>query len=207
MAYDAVIFDIDGTLWNATSSSAKGWNLGLEELGMSQRVTAAQIQSVSGYTFERCVDILLPGEKANHPELLSVFNERETGVLATEGGLFYDGVIKGVIHLAQDYRIFLVSNCAEWYINLFLKFSQLGPVLSGVDCYGMSGLAKDDMLRRMIHDNRLKNPLYVGDTTIDEKAAVSAGITFIYAAWGFGKPVGSPRSASSFAELLNLIIP
>jgi phosphoglycolate phosphatase len=207
MGNDAVIFDIDGTLWNATSSSAKGWNLGLEELGMSQRVTAAHIQSVSGYTFEQCVDILLPGEKVNHPELLSVFNERETGVLATEGGVFYDGVIKGIIYLAQDYKIFLVSNCAEWYINLFLKFSQLGPVLSGVDFYGMSDQPKDEMLKRMIHDYSLKNPLYVGDTAIDEKAAASAGIAFIHASWGFGNPVGSPRSASSFNELLNLIIP
>jgi len=111
---DAVIFDIDGTLWNATSANAKGWNLGLEELGMHQRVTARQIESVSGNTYEECMDMLLPGERINHPELLYVFTTHETAMVAADGGVFYDGVISGITRLAQDHRIFLVSNCPEW---------------------------------------------------------------------------------------------
>ena len=205
MTYDAVIFDIDGTLWNASSANAKGWNLGLEELGMHQRVNAKQIESVSGNTYERCMDILLPGERINHPELLYVFTKHETRVVATDGGVFYNGVVRGIIRLAQDYRVFLVSNCPEWYLNLFLQFSQLGPVLSGVDCHGMSGLPKDEMLRRITRDHSLKNPVYVGDTANDEKAAALAGITFIHVAWGFGKPKGAPRSVRSFTELLDCL--
>jgi len=205
MIYDAVIFDIDGTLWNATSANAKGWNLGLEELGMVQRVTGGQIESVSGNTYERCMDILLPGERINHPELLSVFTKHETRVVATDGGMFYDGVLSGIIRLAQEYRIFLVSNCPSWYLDLFLQFSRLGPVLSGVDCHGRSGLPKDEMLTRMTRDHALRNPLYVGDTATDEKAAASAGITFVHAAWGFGKPEGTSRSVGSFAELVDCL--
>jgi len=205
MTHDAVIFDIDGTLWNATSANAKGWNLGLKELGMDKRVTAKQIESVAGNTYERCMDILLPGERIGHPELLYVFTKHETRVVATDGGVFYDGAVSGIIRLAQDYRIFLVSNCPEWYLNLFLQFSRIEPVLSGVDCHGMSGVPKDEMLRRIIRDHSLKNPVYVGDTATDEKAAALASMAFIHVAWGFGKPEGAPRSVRSFAELLGCL--
>jgi phosphoglycolate phosphatase len=99
----------------------------------------------------------------------------------------------------------LVSNCPEWYLNLFLEFSQLGPVLSGVDCHGMSGLPKEAMFRRLIRDHSLKNPVYIGDTASDEGAAALAGITFIHVAWGFGKPEGAPRSVRSFTELLDYL--
>jgi phosphoglycolate phosphatase len=205
MTHDAVIFDIDGTLWNATSANAKGWNLGLEELRMHQRVTAKQIESVSGNTYERCIDLLLPGERINHPDLVAVFIKHETRVVATDGGVFYDGVISGIIRLAQDYRIFLVSNCPDSYLDVFVQLSQLGPVLSGADCRGRSGVPKDEMLRRIIHNHSLKNPVYVGDTVADEKAAALAGITFIHVAWGLGKPEGTPRSVRSFTELLDCL--
>jgi phosphoglycolate phosphatase len=206
MKYDALIFDIDGTLWNASSANAKGWNLGLEELGMSQRVTPRQIESVSGYPYEKCMDILLPGERVNHPELFSVFARREAEVVATDGGVFYDGALDGVTRLAREYRVFLVSNCEEWYLNLFLRFSRLGSVLSGTDCHGMSGMAKDEMLRRMARDYRLNRPVYIGDTAADEEAAARAAMAFIHAAWGFGKPLGAPKSVSSFADLAGYLV-
>jgi phosphoglycolate phosphatase len=205
MTYDAVIFDIDGTLWNASSANAKGWNVGLEELGMHQRVTAKQIESVSGNTYERCIDLLLPGLRTERPELVEVLIHRETTVISEEGGKFYEGVIDGINQLACDYRVFLVSNCPEWYLNLFLGFSRLAPVLSGVDCYGKSGLSKDQMLAKMKLHYSLKNPLYVGDTAVDEKAAALAGIAFVHAAWGFGKPEGEAAFAHSFHGLLSHI--
>jgi phosphoglycolate phosphatase len=203
MTYDAVIFDIDGTLWNASSASAKGWNFGLESLGVHQKITAKQMEAVAGNPYECCVDILLPGRRGRHPDLLDVLNKHEAEAVSTEGGEFYSGVIDGIIRLAYDYRIFLVSNCQEWYLNRFLHFSRLGPVLTGVDCYGMSGLPKNEMLVRIKRDYSLRSVVYVGDTASDEKAAALAGIVFIHVAWGFGKPEGTPRTVRSFAELLD----
>jgi phosphoglycolate phosphatase len=203
MIYDAVIFDIDGTLWNASSASAKGWNLGLESIGLTQRVTAEQVESVAGNSYEECIDILLPGQKKRHAGLLDALNEYETKVVTSDGGEFYHGVVAGIIRLASDCRVYLVSNCQEWYLNLFLDFSQLGPVFSGVDCYGMSGLPKNEMLSRTKRTHSLQNPVYVGDTASDEKAAALAGIPFIHVAWGFGKPEGKPKIVHSFDELLD----
>ncbi len=205
MNYDALIFDIDGTLWNASSASAKGWNRGLESLDIKKRVTPEEIESVTGNPYERCVDILLPGQRVKHSELLDRLDDYGARVVTSEGGEFFDGAIDGINRLASGYRVFLVSNCKEWYLNLFLRLSRLGPVLSGVDCNGMSGVAKNGMLSRMKRDHSLKNPVYIGDTASDGKEAALAGISFIHVAWGFGKPEGEARSVHSFAELLDYL--
>ena len=60
MTPDALIFDLDGTLWDAAAASTYGWNLALEELGLPQRVTVDGIRSVSGRPFPQCVETLLP---------------------------------------------------------------------------------------------------------------------------------------------------
>lgn len=199
---DALIFDIDGTLWNASPASAKGWTRGLAKLGIDRTITTKQIEQVAGHPYEQCVDILMPGLREQYPRLLDTLNECETEVVMAEGGRFYDGVIAGMPQLSSSYKIFLVSNCQEWYLNLFLHFSGFRPVLNGVDCHGLSGLPKQDMLARIKHERGLRNPVYFGDTAGDEAAAMAANVTFVHVSWGFGKPEGKPRTITSFAELL-----
>jgi phosphoglycolate phosphatase len=147
----------------------------------------------------------LPGLRENHPRLLDALNNYERNAVTSDGGEFYPGTIDGIIRLVNDYRVFLVSNCQEWYLDLFLHFSRLGSLFSGVDCYGMSGLPKGEMLLRMKRDHSLRNAAYVGDTASDGKAAILAGIAFVYAAWGFGKPEGKPNTVHSFPQFLDHI--
>jgi len=54
-------------------------------------------------------------------------------------------------------------------------------------------------------DSGMRNAAYVGDTASDGKAAILAGIAFVYAAWGFGKPEGKPNTVHSFPQLLDHI--
>jgi phosphoglycolate phosphatase len=96
-----------------------------------------------------------------------------------------------------------VSNYQEWYLNLFLELSGLRPVISGFDCYGRSGLPKNEMLSKMKRNHFINNRVYIGDTASDEKAAELAGFAFIFASWGFGKPEGTPETVKSITELLD----
>jgi phosphoglycolate phosphatase len=205
MTYDALIFDIDGTLWNASATSAKGWNKGLAKLGIDKRINAEQIGMVTGHPYEECVEMLLPGMGESYPELFKTLDKYETEAIKSEGGRFFEGVIEGMIELAGRYKIFLVSNCQEWYLRLFLDFSGLKHILAGTDCNGISGLPKNEMLLRLKRDYARKNPVYIGDTAGDEGAAKLAEMDFIFASWGFGKPNGSPTTVTSFAELLEHI--
>jgi phosphoglycolate phosphatase len=138
-------------------------------------------------------------------ELLNTLNDCEIEVVKFEGGKFFDGVLDGIIQLANAYTIFLVSNCQEWDLNLFLKFSGLRAVFAGFDCHGMSGLPKHEMLSRIKSEHSLNNPVYIGDTASDETAAKLAHMAFIYVSWGFGKPEGEAKTVHSFAELLGYL--
>ncbi|OGK08164.1 MAG: hypothetical protein A2W80_00330 [Candidatus Riflebacteria bacterium GWC2_50_8] len=202
MKHDAIIFDIDGTLWNASQASATGWNNGLAKLNIDLRVTVAQIEGVAGNPYEKCIDILLPGLREQYPSLSDTLNSCEIEVVKACGGTFYDGVLEGIKTLADSNKIFLVSNCQEWYMKLFLQFSGLEPVLSGYDCHGMSGQPKHEMFARLITRFGLKRPVYVGDTAGDEKAASLAGIDFIHAAYGFGSPVNKTVCCASFSAVI-----
>ncbi len=57
---DALVFDLDGTFWDAAAASTRGWNLALQRMGVSFRVTVDGIRSVSGRPFDECVEVLLP---------------------------------------------------------------------------------------------------------------------------------------------------
>jgi phosphoglycolate phosphatase len=202
---DAIIFDIDGTLWNATPATSKGWNLALAKLGIEGNITAEEVSAVAGNPYEKCVDILLPGVRMKYPELFDILNACEEEILQSEGGVFYDGVIEGIPRLARDHKIFLVSNCQEWYLDLFLDLSGIRPVFSGVDCYGKSGQPKNGMLLNMKHSHSLVKPVYVGDTAGDEAAAKLAGLEFIHVSWGFGKPEGKPKTIDSFVDFMDYL--
>jgi phosphoglycolate phosphatase len=200
--HDALIFDIDGTLWNACAASAKGWNNALVKLGIEQTVTAKQIESVAGLPFEDCIETLLPGLMNAHPHLLSALNEAELEVVENEGGIFYEGVLDGIKLLSESHQIFLVSNCQDWYLKLFLELSGLEPFLDGYDCNGLSGFPKHQMLTNMISKYDLKNPVYIGDTASDEAACKQANLDFIHVCYGFGTTVNKCLSFDAFAALV-----
>ncbi|MFB6627202.1 MULTISPECIES: HAD family hydrolase [unclassified Streptomyces] len=49
--------------------------------------------------------------------------------------------------------------------------------------------------------------LYVGDMAVDQEAAHRAGVSYVHAGWGYGRPVGpSPVIAASPADLLRLLV-
>jgi len=206
MKNDAIIFDIDGTLWDACPASAKGWNEGLKKLGIEGEVTALQVKNVAGRPQKECIEIILPGLQKTYPYLFEILDVSENEAVKAKGGIIYDGVVEGIKKLAKSHKIFIVSNCTAWYLDLFLNFSGLKPVLSGCDCNGISNLSKGNMLARMKNKFSLKNPVYIGDTASDEEAAGSAEMEFIHVSYGFGKSKGEAKTFDSFSDLTDYFI-
>jgi phosphoglycolate phosphatase len=203
MKNDAIIFDIDGTLWNACAASANGWNTGLRKLGINREITAEHIKNVAGKPQRECVEIIFPDLLSKYPGLPEILDESEIVAVKANGGVFYDGAIEGIKKLSESYKIFIVSNCQDWYLRLVLDFSGLRSFVAGFDCNGMSGLPKNEMLAKMRNDFSLENPVYIGDTASDEEATRLAGMDFIYVSCGFGKPKGRPKTFDSFGGLVD----
>ncbi len=48
MNFDALVFDLDGTLWDATEACAIGWNDSLRSLQIDQKITVGDFRRVVG---------------------------------------------------------------------------------------------------------------------------------------------------------------
>lgn len=198
---DALIFDIDGTLWDATSATTKAWNDGLKNEGIERKITSEQVKSVTGNPNEICIDLLLPGLKETHPQLLKVLDQAEQDIIRSEGGSFYEGVKEGVPLLSKSYKIFLVSNCQDWYLEQFLSFSGFRDAITDADCHGKSKETKEEMLKKMMKKHSFSNPIYIGDTSGDMDSARRASFEFIGVSYGFGQ-ITSEKMFDSFPSLL-----
>jgi len=205
MKYNAIIFDIDGTLWSASPGTTKAWNNALKALNSDKRVTLEGIESVTGRPFNECIEILLPGLSEKYPNLRETLNEHELIVTKNEGGTFFPDVIEGIRELAKETPIYIISNCEGWYLQLFLKFSGFADSISDYDCNGTSNLQKGDMLKNMIKKHNLTNAVYIGDTAGDEEGAKQASTDFIYVSYGFGKPENESKQFDNFSNLVQYL--
>lgn len=201
MDFDALVFDLDGTLWDATESCAVGWNKGLQSLGIAKRLTADDIRRVTGNPLPVCVKLLLPDELEAHQRLLEILGRFEEEAIQNHGGEFYDHLFETMEALSHCYDLFLVSNCQTWYLELFLKLSKIGQFFKGSDCFGLSHQDKPEMLHDLKQKYGFANPAYVGDTEGDEISARKAGYAFIHADYGFGTAQNPDLTIHSLKEL------
>ncbi len=199
---DALVFDLDGTLWNACATCADAWSEGLPALGYDRRLTKAQLESVCGLPFPDCVRRLCPevSEEAL-PAVIARLEAVEHSFLERRGGELYPDVAEGLRELARHRPLYLVSNCQEAYLRLFLAQSGLGDLFEDWECHGRTGRSKTENLQLLAERNGLAAPTYVGDTDGDRTAALAAGYAFAYAAYGFGAVSGVPRF-ESFAAIV-----
>lgn len=202
--YDGIIFDLDGTLWDGAETAARGWGLALESCGVHDvRISPDDIRSVAGQPFEVCVRTLFPGlPDSSSTEFLRALDTGERALFAARGGRIFDGVREGIELLSAEYELYLVSNCQHWYLDCFWKQSGLRHWFSSWDCHGASGVAKEEMIKRMIHRHGIGESIYIGDTAGDRQAAAAAGVDFGYVSYGFGKVADSTRTFATFGELV-----
>lgn len=184
---DSLLFDLDGTLWNACGASAEGFNRGLQSLGLNERVTHADVATVTGLPYDECLRRLLPQVAPERfPQLFSRLNECEREAVEEKGGVLFTGVADGIRQLSQRFDLCLVSNCQSWYLEAFFRHSLLGGLFRDFESYGATGLPKHENIRRVIERNGLRAPVYIGDTEYDAAAARRAGVEFVHVRWGFG---------------------
>ena len=189
MKYDGVLFDLDGTLWNATEGIARSWAEALQAVPDVKRPpTVQELEGVMGMTAESLVDTLFPYlPQARGLEIFDLCCAAENKYLTAHGGKLYEGVDTLLKELSQKLPLFIVSNCNHGYIESFLTAHGFAACFRDYEYIGRTGLQKSGNIRLVVQRNNLKAPIYVGDTQLDCESAKEAGIDFIHAAYGFGQ--------------------
>lgn len=184
----AILFDLDGTLWNATERLAISWNAEIVAAGYPELcVDVPRLQSVQGMTLDAIGERFFPDLTANEREaLVNRCEDRAIADLAIHGGALYPCLVETLKHLSSRYLLAVVSNCSDGYIDAFLDAHDLRGLFDDYECAGRTGKPKGDNIALVIERNGVDRALYVGDTILDAQAAKAAGVTFVYARYGFG---------------------
>lgn len=205
----AIIFDMDGTLWDSADNVAKSWNVAIQEFGYERApITEADIQSVMGKTMDKIADILF--EKVEGEErkaLLELACKRENDYLREHGGVLYPGIRKTMEELKKSYRLFIVSNCQAGYIEAFLDYYQFHDLVEDIECYGNNDKQKADNIKLICERNHInpEDAVYVGDIQGDYDSSMAAGVKFIHAAYGFGTIDAKVERIECFSDLTEVI--
>ncbi len=208
MQCDGVLFDLDGTLWDATGELAASWAQALAgEPDVPRPPTKRELEGVMGMTDKQLVAVIFPQvDQARGLELFEKCCQAENVYLRQHGGQLYEGLAPALEALAEKLPLFIVSNCNLGYIPAFLEAHGLGRLFRDWECIGRTGREKWENIRLVAERNGLRHPVYVGDTAMDQASAQKAGVPFLHAAYGFGRAPGAP-AVQSPGELPGLLLP
>ncbi|WP_226679856.1 HAD family hydrolase [Sutcliffiella horikoshii] len=186
---DSIIFDLDGTLWDSRETVLVAWNEILKnDEKIEKELTSEDFKATMGLQMHEIEKILFPDiDEAYRTQLSNKCCEAERVLLEQKGGQLYEKLEEVLESLSQKYKLFIVSNCQEGYIEAFYKYHQLEKHFIDYENPGRTGLSKGENIKLIMERNKLESPVYVGDTLGDQQAAKVAGIPFVYASYGFGE--------------------
>lgn len=197
MNFDSVIFDVDGTLWDAVDPTAEGFSLASEgfEFGPKHFSRETVLREL-GKPLQVIFEDLYPEIKKTYKDenkLREIFHDlgersvrEEYAVIRRKGALAYPFLTETLAELKKHVPLYIVSNCEKGYIELFMEMTGTRDMFSGWLCFGDTGKEKDHTIKALADSFGLKAPCYVGDIENDAICAGKAGVPFIWASYGFG---------------------
>ena len=206
MKFDGIIFDLDGTLWDSTEGVCRTWNGVLSNYPQIDLVITPEIMhGCMGLQMDEIAGKLFPElDKEMQMKVMGECCELEDSYLAEHGGIMYPKLEETLAKLSEDYKLFIVSNCQDGYIQSFFQAHHLDKYFSDFESAGKTGMSKGENNKLVMQRNQLANAIYVGDTMGDATSAVVAGIPFVYARYGFGTVVVYDYVIDGFQELLKI---
>jgi len=184
---DSLIFDMDGTLWDAVDTYAESWNLVFKEFDIDKTITRDELAGMVGWEGKKVIGVLMPEfDEARQQEIFTAVMENRRMLLPERGGILYDGVKEGLKQLAEKYPLFILSNCAKGIIRLFIDWAGIDEHITDEMAHGINFMPKHHNIKLMAENHQLKAPVYIGDTAGDGEQSRQAGVPFVFVSYGFG---------------------
>ncbi len=204
---NAIIFDLDGTLWNTVDAIIPIWNEVLKNHSdeTHKQISKSEMDSYMGKTLEQIAKISLPELDLQRAiALLRECCKAECRSLSEKGAYIYPDLIKTLNILNKKYKLMIVSNCQDGYIQAFLDHYKLNDIFCDFEFAGRTGKTKGENIRLVIERNNINKAVYVGDTQSDFEAAKQADVPFIFTEYGFGQADKPKYSIKEFSDLTTL---
>jgi len=197
----AIIFDLDGTLWDSSSGVLDAWNKILEKYNIS-KLDIDFMQSIMGKNMDEIKKLIFKENISEETDrIYQECLDYENDFLRENGAEIYPELENVLNTLSEKYSLAVVSNCQSGYIEAFLSYYKLEKYFIDIECYGNTLKEKNENIKSVVERNNFEKAYYVGDTLGDYNFATAAGTEFIHAAYGFGKVPQAKYSISKLKEL------
>lgn len=203
--FDSLIFDMDGTLWDAVDTYCDIWNETYRRIGVDASVTRHMLIECMGMPIEQIMESLAP-DGLNIKLFTDTLRTVDKEIMPSKGGRLYPGVTKLIPELANQYKLFMVSNCGSDGLKYFMEYTGLSSYFTDMLTHGETKLPKEGNIRLLCQRHGLKKAIYIGDTDSDCLSAHAAGIPMVHTTYGFGRCNSAEYSADSFQAVADLFL-
>lgn len=201
-AKPALIFDLDGTLWDAIKGLTIAWNAAMAKEGQDIFFTETILKGYMGLTPDETCPLAFPNRtRAEQMRLFRACFASEIKYLSVHPGMLYPHEEDVLKELYKDYDLYLVSNSDKGYVENYLNACSMGKYFKGHVCAGDTGAPKWKNIRYIMEQYGIEEAVYIGDTEKDMLETKAAGIPFIWAAYGFGVRVNARHYLRAITDL------
>jgi len=200
--YDSIIFDMDGTLVDMLDAIVIAWNDICSKNKWELHVSYDQMKSLMGLNAHDIGGILFPDlSEEDATKRVEYISLEQLKYYHEHKGKTYIPNEEFLKELSKNHKLYIVSNCLKGYIETFYENFGYGKYF--IDFRNISnGKTKAQNIKDIVDTYHIDNPVYIGDTISDYKAALEAKVPFIHAAYGFGE-VENVTKIKDITELLN----
>lgn len=206
MSKNAIIFDLDGTLWDSCAAIMPSWQKVMEAHNIKRPpITQEELNSYMGKTVAQIAPLMLPELSLEDGiALMKEGCQEELEDLRRNGASLYEDILETLRILSKDFGLYVVSNSQDGYIQAFVEHYELEDIIKDFEMAGRTGKCKGDNIRLVMQRNNIDKAVYVGDTILDKEAADKAGVPFVFASYGFGDVENPDYILTKPMDLINI---
>lgn len=187
--YDAVIFDLDGTLLDTLEDLTDSVNFAMTLHGFPVR-TIEEVRSFVGNGVARLIELAVPKgrEHPQYEQCLADFRKYYAENVQNKTKA-YQGIMELLAQLAkEEYKLAIVSNKFDLAVKELntLYFAKYIDVAIG-EAAGVAKKPAPDTVFKAMDELQVarEKTIYIGDSEVDVKTAKNAGVTSVGVTWGF----------------------
>ena len=201
-----LIFDLDGTLWETIDTTLEAANIVADKYNL-KTVTKQTVEKGMGLSsIQNTVNYMPEVDTNTALKYIAEICEVNFELIKQKGAHVYDGVDEVIKKLSQKYKLGIITNNYDEYVEAFFNVSGLKSYFTDYIGAASYKITKGEAIKKMVEKYNELNNYYIGDIKNDMIATMEAGISFVHARYGFDPNLECKLHIDDIKELENIVL-